>query len=1135
MKKIYLLIVISLQFISQNIIGQSVGDTIVVAVLDYTISSRNVVANFPTNSNLSFEKVIMRYAMRCKNALISTGSNRNQGCGEWDYSCNTYLTDSTKADSSISSVDRYSIFPDTNTSGLYSTIPTWNSAPTIQQLVTLGTIINEDTAAIGNGNNKDSTLFNSIGNGGKNYILLSSSELLSAGLVTGNVDGLSYSNTAQSSKISQFKVKVSHTNLTDLSVPDSVDFRNLQEVYYHDLYATNGNNRVQFHTPFMWNGTSNILVELSYKPGTSSANLSIESALTNQTDVIKTSNDFTLDLAPNNYVEANSYYGISGANSRTVEAWIKTTVTGKDIVSWGTNANGQKFIFRLDNTGKLRVEVNGGFYIGTKILNDGKWHHVAMTFNGANMYSFKFYVDGVRDMPTAITNTLVNTGQSLPVQISKGFHNRYWNGQVDNVRIWSTELPVSTIADWRYKRIAANHPNYNSLELEYNIDSTSGTIEDNSANNRDASYYAQNTFQSFVGELHFKEFDSSSTKPNLSLYQGNYNLTVSNDTVVDTTYYAPFVVNERTIYPKLGTVVSDSIGIVTTNYWPQNNVLFDLNGNVISSTPSVNVVTITKSTLPYFRRNASKVELMSFVTPYGINLDLGIDGKAWYFDMSDFLPLLKGPRRISLERGGQNQEEMDIQFLFIVGTPPRDVKKLDQIWPISSTAYASIINNSFFEPKTLELDTSARQFKIRSVISGHGQQGEFIPRNHFININGGPVEFNRNVWSECSENPVFPQGGTWIYDRAGWCPGAPTDIGEYDITNLIGSADTVQVDYGVTTASGDSRYIVNNQLVSYGPANFNLDGRITEVISPTNHIQYGRSNPVCNGAEIEIQNSGATAITTMVIEYEINGSTRTSYTWTGNLNFLEKATVSLPTPTNFWSTLSNGMNTFTASIISTNGVADQYVHNNDISREFSATEVLISNFVLEFRTNSAGFQSSYNVKDGSGTTLLQRSGLNGNTTYRDTFNLTSGCYSINVFDSNDDGISFFANTAGNGSIRIKNLTGSTLKIFEPDFGDNLVYNFSIPTVVGLNELSYSQSLSIYPNPANTNMIIESSGFENAEWTIYDGIGRTVKSGLNSSQHLSKLKVDVSALSSGVYFVHMTKGRNIEVRKFTVQH
>ena len=68
MKKIYLLIVISLQLISQNIIGQSVGDTILVPVLDYTISSRNVVANFPNNSNLSFEKVIMRYAMRCKNA-----------------------------------------------------------------------------------------------------------------------------------------------------------------------------------------------------------------------------------------------------------------------------------------------------------------------------------------------------------------------------------------------------------------------------------------------------------------------------------------------------------------------------------------------------------------------------------------------------------------------------------------------------------------------------------------------------------------------------------------------------------------------------------------------------------------------------------------------------------------------------------------------------------------------------------------------------------------------------------------------------------------------------------------------------------------------------------------------------------
>lgn len=40
--------------------------------------------------------------------------------------------------------------------------------------------------------------------------------------------------------------------------------------------------------------------------------------------------------------------------------------------------------------------------------------------------------------------------------------------------------------------------------------------------------------------------------------------------------------------------------------------------------------------------------------------------------------------------------------------------------------------------------------------------------------------YQHNLWrNDCSYNPCSPQGGTWYYDRAGWCPGAsapPWDI-----------------------------------------------------------------------------------------------------------------------------------------------------------------------------------------------------------------------------------------------------------------------------------------------------------------------------------------------------------------------
>ena len=51
----------------------------------------------------------MLYTMRCKDGLVSTGTDRNKGCGEWDYSCNTFVTDSSRIDSSLATAPSHII------------------------------------------------------------------------------------------------------------------------------------------------------------------------------------------------------------------------------------------------------------------------------------------------------------------------------------------------------------------------------------------------------------------------------------------------------------------------------------------------------------------------------------------------------------------------------------------------------------------------------------------------------------------------------------------------------------------------------------------------------------------------------------------------------------------------------------------------------------------------------------------------------------------------------------------------------------------------------------------------------------------------------------------------------------------
>ena len=72
-----------------------------VQTFNFNSPSRDTVITFPDRDHNEYEKIIMHYGMRCKDALISTGADRNKGCGEWDYSCNTYIVDSTRVDSPL--------------------------------------------------------------------------------------------------------------------------------------------------------------------------------------------------------------------------------------------------------------------------------------------------------------------------------------------------------------------------------------------------------------------------------------------------------------------------------------------------------------------------------------------------------------------------------------------------------------------------------------------------------------------------------------------------------------------------------------------------------------------------------------------------------------------------------------------------------------------------------------------------------------------------------------------------------------------------------------------------------------------------------------------------------------------------
>jgi hypothetical protein len=161
------------------------------------------------------------------------------------------------------------------------------------------------------------------------------------------------------------------------------------------------------------------------------------------------------------------YKGITGTGDRTIAAWIRTAsnnpALNKGIVSWGANASTQKWTFRVQTgngtPGAIRIEANGGFFVGNTVVTDGEWHHVAVTWANdgtPDIQDAKLYVDGVLDAdfnsldtpPSASQSVAINTASSADVRIGDNFqltHN--WDGWMDDVRIYDEALDAIAIAE----------------------------------------------------------------------------------------------------------------------------------------------------------------------------------------------------------------------------------------------------------------------------------------------------------------------------------------------------------------------------------------------------------------------------------------------------------------------------------------------------------------------------------------------------------------------------------------------------------------------------------------------------------------------------------------------------------------
>jgi hypothetical protein len=544
------------------------------------------------------------------------------------------------------------------------------------------------------------------------------------------------------------------------------------------------------------------------------------------------------------------------------------------------------------------------------------------------------------------------------------------------------------------------------------------------------------------------------------------------------------------------------------------------------------------------------LELVRIMTPYAGDRNEGWTHE-WIIDVTDYASVLTGERIIKANYGGyQDGFTVTIDFEMIEGTPPREVLAIDQIYHGTfKYGFTSDPIESHLVATDVDVHADMKSAKFRYVASGHSFGGnencaEFCKKYYRLYVdNSQAVE--RDIWrDDCGANPLRPQTGTWIYERAGWCPGAETRRYDDEIGNRLdaGSTNTLNVDmenYNYTGGAGfDPQWIIESVLFQYGPWKHAIDVSVDDIIRPSMKDQHSLENPICNNPEVVISNQGSEVITKVVLNYWVEGGFEVfEYEWKGVLFPGTFAAVSLPSTD--WHLFGGyTSNVFHVEVKTANDEADAGTDNNHMKSRFEEPTVMPSEFIIAFNNNGAAGETSYRIEDSNGDVVFQHGGYAAFEVDQDTVALDSGCYTLILEDTDCDGMSFFANSDGVGRVWIHPNSSTNffppIHKFDAEFGCASQLTFTVGYQLGNKEIHQVDQaiLRAYPNPSSDQVTLAiEQAFEQGELSIYNQAGQLVRqqvvAGLNA--------VVIAGLEGGVYTAHyQSKGSSASTRFIVIK-